>query len=64
MEDAIRTVRELWRDGNFDAGTESLILREFGAVLLKADHKYRADRLHYAENFGPAMRAAALAGAD
>ena len=63
-DEAIRTVRELWRDGNFDAWTEGLILREFGVVLLKADHKYRADRLLYAENFGAALRAAALAGAD
>jgi soluble lytic murein transglycosylase len=62
--DAIRTVRDLWREDNFDSWTETLILREFGAVLVKADHKYRADRLLYAENYGPAMRAAALAGPD
>ncbi len=30
----------------------------------KEDHKYRADRLLYAENYGAALRAAALAGAD
>ncbi len=59
-----RMVRALWRDGNFDSLTESLILREFGAVLAKADHKYRADRLLYAESFAPALRAAALAGPD
>ena len=63
-DEAIRTVRELWRDDNFDAWTESLVLREFGVVLLKEDHKYRADRLLYAENFGAALRAAALAGPD
>ena len=33
-------------------------------MLLKADHKARADRLLYAENYWPALRAAALAGAD
>ena len=63
-DEAIRTVRELWRDGNFDAWTESTILREFGGVLLKADHKYRADRLLYAESYAAAFRAAALAGPD
>jgi soluble lytic murein transglycosylase len=63
-DEAIRSIRALWRDGNFDAWTESQILREFSASLLKADHKYRADRLLYAESFGPALRAAALAGPD
>ena len=32
--------------------------------MTRADHKYRADRLLYAEKVGPAMRAAALAGPD
>jgi soluble lytic murein transglycosylase len=63
-DEAIRTVRALWRDESFDAWTESQILREFGGVLLKEDHKYRADRLLYAENYGPALRAASLAGPD
>ena len=58
-DEAIRMVRALWRDGNFDAWTESSILRDFGVVLLKADHKYRADRLLYAENYAAAFRAAA-----
>ncbi len=64
VDEAIAAARELWRNGNFDSWTEGLILREFGAVLLKADHKARADRLLYAENYWPALRAAALAGVD
>ena len=64
VDEAIGAVRELWRDGTFDSWTEGLILREFGGSLLKADHKARADRLLYAETYGPALRAAALAGAD
>ncbi len=63
-DEAIRSVRELWREGNFDAWTESAILRDFGVVLLKSDHKYRADRLLYAESYAAALRAAALAGPD
>ena len=47
-EEAPQIIRALWRDGNFDALTESAILREFGASLTKADHAYRADRLIYA----------------
>ena len=40
------------------------MLREFAGLLTRADHKYRADRLLYAEKAAPALRAAALAGAD
>ncbi len=64
VDEAIGAIRELWRDGDFDSWTEGQILREFGVALLRADHKARADRLLYAENYGPALRAAALAGAD
>ena len=31
VDEAIAAARELWRNGNFDSWTESLILREFGA---------------------------------
>ncbi len=64
VNEAITSVRELWRDGTFDSWTESAILREFGGVLLKTDDKYRADRLLYAESYAAAFRAAALAGPD
>jgi soluble lytic murein transglycosylase len=64
VDEAIGAIRKLWRDGDFDSWTESQILREFGVALLRADHKARADRLLYAESYGPALRAAALAGAD
>jgi soluble lytic murein transglycosylase len=63
-DEAAQIIRALWRDGKFDSLTESIVLRDFGALLTKADHKYRADRLIYAEYLGPAMRAAALAGSD
>ena len=63
-EEASGIIRSLWRDGNFDALTESVILREFGVSLSKADHAYRADRLIYAGYLSAAARAAALAGPD
>src|SRR6185312_5720385 len=63
-EEASRIVRSLWRDGNFDASTESIILRDFGASLTKADHAWRASRLIYAGYSGAGLRAAALAGPD
>ena len=40
------------------------MLEEFAVLLTRADHKYRADRLLYAENVWAAMRAARLAGPD
>jgi len=64
VDEAIGMVRELWREGDFDGWTEAAILRDFGPTLIKADHKYRADRLLYAESFAAAMRAATLAGPD
>ncbi len=63
-DEAAQIIRALWRDGNFDAVTEGVILRDFGASLVKADYKYRADRLLYAGYVGAAARAAALAGPD
>ncbi|MGH6797394.1 MAG: hypothetical protein ACREDI_03305, partial [Roseiarcus sp.] len=63
-EEASQIIRALWRDGNFDSPTETVILREFGASLTKADHTYRADRLFYAGYPGAGARAAALAGPE
>ncbi len=64
VSEAIGAIRTLWRDGNFDPWTEAAILHEFGPALTLADHKYRADRLLYAESWAAASRAAALAGPD
>src|SRR5579883_541022 len=61
---AAAMVRDLWRDGNLDGWHEGAILRDFGALLTKADHRARAIRLLYAEKYGAAARAAALAGGD
>ena len=63
-EEASQMIRALWREGSFDALTESVILREFGAALTKADHAYRADRLLYTGYLSAGARAAALAGPE
>ncbi|HEY1888186.1 MAG TPA: hypothetical protein VGG86_19385, partial [Roseiarcus sp.] len=63
-EEASQIIRALWRDGNVDALAESVILRDFGASLTKADHAYRADRLLYTGYLIAGARAAALAGPD
>ncbi len=56
--------REVWREGDFNETIESAIRKEFPDFLTAADHKYRADRLLYAEKTGAAFRAAELAGKD
>ena len=53
--DAITIIRALWRDGNFDGWTEASSCANSATVLQKVDHKYRADRLLYAEAFAPAI---------
>ncbi len=57
-------VRQIWREDDFSASQEVSILHEFGDLIEKADHKYRADRLLYKEQLVPALREAALAGPD
>jgi len=62
FEQAAALVRKIWRQNEFSESFESALLKEFGEVLAPADHKYRADRLLYAEKNAAALRAAALAG--
>ncbi|PWB83363.1 MAG: lytic transglycosylase [Methylocystaceae bacterium] len=57
-------VKELWREDDFNEALETVAKKEFSGFLDVADHKYRADRLLYAEKNAAAMRAAALAGKD
>jgi soluble lytic murein transglycosylase len=64
LDEAAALVRSVWRDDDFDGWTEGALLGEFAPLLTSADHKYRAERLLYQEKTAPALRAAALAGAD
>ncbi|MGO8801193.1 MAG: transglycosylase SLT domain-containing protein [Roseiarcus sp.] len=63
-DQAAALARGLWRDSDLDGWGERAVLGEFAGMLTRADHRFRAERLLYAGNVGPAMRAAALAGAD
>jgi soluble lytic murein transglycosylase len=63
-DEAQALARSLWRDGDLDAASEGALLREFGAVLTRDDHRARASRLAYAGHPAAAWRAAALAGPD
>ncbi len=63
-EEAQALVRALWRDGDLDTASETTVLREFGSVLTRDDHRARASRLAYSGRPAAAWRAAALAGPD
>ena len=64
LDGSANLVRALWREDDLTAGEEAVLLKEFGALLRREDHKYRADRLLYKETVQPALRAAVLAGPD
>jgi len=57
-------IQEAWRNDDFNESTENAIRKEFSEFLSAEDHKYRADRLLYAEKNGAAIRVAELAGKD
>jgi soluble lytic murein transglycosylase len=59
QSDAARaSLRRAWADIDMDGSTEQLILGEFKSQLSSADHKWRLDRLLYAQQPGAAMRQA------
>ena len=64
FEAAAALAREIWRDTELGQPLEAAVRKEFSDFLTPADHKYRADRLLYAEKNAAALRAAELAGKD
>ena len=56
--------RAAWREDDIGQGFDATFVKELGAFLSPEDHKYRADRLIYANKYSLAMRAAELAGKD
>ncbi|SKA35965.1 lytic transglycosylase domain-containing protein [Consotaella salsifontis] len=57
-------VSRVWREDDLDTSTESAMLQTFGSILTQADHKYRMDRLLYADRVTQAGRVAKLANAE
>lgn len=56
-DDAASLIRGFWRDSNFSEGIEKAILTDFSGLLRSTDHKWRMDRLIYAEREAEALRA-------
>ena len=60
---AVAVLRPVWRTEKLDAADELTILREFGGIIPKADHRIRMERMLYADRVTSAQRVATLAGA-
>lgn len=63
-QQAADLIRSYWRDANFSEGIEKALVRDFGSMLRVSDHKWRMDRLIYAEREGEALRASRHLSAD
>ncbi|TGS10831.1 lytic transglycosylase domain-containing protein [Mesorhizobium sp. M2E.F.Ca.ET.209.01.1.1] len=53
-----------WRTEKLEAKDESAIIKEFGTLIPAADHRYRMERMFYADRPASALRVAGLAGAQ
>jgi len=53
-----------WRTEKLEAAEEAKIIKEFGAVIPAADHRFRMERMLYADRVNSAKRVAVLAGAE
>ena len=62
--DAAALIRPQWRDERLDDDFEATIRKEFGSLLTKSDHKFRMDRMLYADQTAKALRAAGALDAN
>lgn len=53
-----------WRTEKLEAKDEATVIKEFGALIPAADHRYRMERMFYADRPSSALRVAGLAGAQ
>lgn len=60
---AIAVLSPFWRTEKLEARQEAVVLKEFGKLLAKADHRFRMERMLYIERIRSAERVAGLAGA-
>lgn len=60
---ALAVLLPFWRVEKLEARQEAVILKEFGKLIPKADHRFRMERMLYADRIRSAERVADLAGA-
>ncbi|CAN7443026.1 lytic transglycosylase domain-containing protein [Mesorhizobium amorphae] len=53
-----------WRMEKLEAKDEAAVIKEFGALIPAADHRFRMERMFYADRISSALRVAGLAGAQ
>jgi soluble lytic murein transglycosylase len=53
-----------WRSEKLEPKDEMAIIKEFGAIVPAADHRFRMERMLYAHRVNSALRVAKLAGAE
>jgi soluble lytic murein transglycosylase len=58
------TLVPFWRSEKLEAKDESAFIKEFGALIPATDHRYRMERMFYADKPDSALRVAGLAGAQ
>ena len=61
---ALAVLVPFWRTEKLEAKDETAFIKEFGALIPAADHRYRMERMFYADRPSSAMRVAGLAGAQ
>jgi soluble lytic murein transglycosylase len=57
-------IRPRWREERLEDSFEKTIRKDFASILTKADHKFRMDRMLYAERTVKALRAAGPLDSD
>ncbi len=55
---------DFWRTEKLEATDEAAIIKEFGSLIPASVHRFRMERMLYAERVNSAKRVAALAGAE
>ncbi|CCV12640.1 lytic transglycosylase domain-containing protein [Mesorhizobium sp. STM 4661] len=53
-----------WRTEKLEAKDEADIIKEFGKLIPATDHRFRMERMFYADRVNSALRVAGLAGAE
>lgn len=61
---ALSVLTPFWRTEKLEAKDEAAVVKEFGAIIPAADHRFRMERMFYADRENSALRVAALAGAQ
>lgn len=59
---ALSVLTPFWRTEKLEAKDEAAVVKEFGAIIPAADHRFRMERMLYADRENSALRVAALAG--